>query len=280
MITEQLKKTYFNILIKPETLAKWVLGEGKKWLRSKCWGWAEELRNRYSVLVEACPKVNLGLRELKQLCSQRINYVGQIGHAGSCCSEATCSQQQVLREGRMSPQQCSWGPPSCLQDDPESEKGCLTLNSSWQPVGLFSFLHCRDVRLLILEHGRWSMIDKYQTLMNGLSIESLSSFVKAFKSQLFVEGLVQGNFTSRVSTASAADVHWNLFLKCALTQLPQLQHSPASWLPLLSWQSGGSLVQGSFASNDSGMLISISHWGPHSCQFEQGFFSFFPEIWI
>lgn len=24
MITEQLKKTYFNILIKPETLAKWV----------------------------------------------------------------------------------------------------------------------------------------------------------------------------------------------------------------------------------------------------------------
>ncbi|NXI52326.1 NRDC protein, partial [Chloroceryle aenea] len=54
----------------------------------------------------------------------------------------------------------------------------------------------KDVRLLILEHGRWSMIDKYQTLMNGLSIEALSSFVKAFKSQLFVEGLVQGNFTS------------------------------------------------------------------------------------
>ncbi|KAJ7405361.1 Nardilysin [Willisornis vidua] len=55
----------------------------------------------------------------------------------------------------------------------------------------------KDVRLLILEHGRWSMIDKYQTLMNGLSIESLSNFVRAFKSQLFVEGLVQGNFTSR-----------------------------------------------------------------------------------
>ncbi|NXW60485.1 NRDC protein, partial [Eurystomus gularis] len=54
----------------------------------------------------------------------------------------------------------------------------------------------KDVRLLILEHGRWSMIDKYQTLMNGLSVEALSSFVKAFKSQLFVEGLVQGNFTS------------------------------------------------------------------------------------
>uniref|UniRef100_A0A8D2NPX6 Nardilysin convertase n=1 Tax=Zosterops lateralis melanops TaxID=1220523 RepID=A0A8D2NPX6_ZOSLA len=55
----------------------------------------------------------------------------------------------------------------------------------------------KDVRLLILEHGRWSMIDKYQTLMKGLSIEALSAFVSAFKSQLFVEGLVQGNFTSR-----------------------------------------------------------------------------------
>ncbi|XP_074858591.1 nardilysin [Carettochelys insculpta] len=57
----------------------------------------------------------------------------------------------------------------------------------------------KNVRLLILEHGRWSMIDKYETLMKGLSIESLSSFVKAFKSQLFVEGLVQGNFTSSES---------------------------------------------------------------------------------
>ncbi|NXY92793.1 NRDC protein, partial [Alcedo cyanopectus] len=54
----------------------------------------------------------------------------------------------------------------------------------------------KDMRLLILEHGRWSMIHKYQTLLSGLSIQALSSFVKAFKSQLFVEGLVQGNFTS------------------------------------------------------------------------------------
>lgn len=74
------------------------------------------------------------------------------------------------------------------------------------------------------------MTDKYQTLMNGLSIESLSSFVKAFKSQLFVEGLVQGNFTSRVSTASAADTHSHLSLRCVLTQLPHLQHSPDSLL--------------------------------------------------
>ncbi|XP_077189880.1 nardilysin [Paroedura picta] len=57
----------------------------------------------------------------------------------------------------------------------------------------------KDIRLLILEHGRWSMTDKYETLMKGLSIDSLLLFVKAFKSQLFAEGLVQGNFTSSES---------------------------------------------------------------------------------
>lgn len=57
----------------------------------------------------------------------------------------------------------------------------------------------RDVRLLILEYSRWSMIDKYQALMDGLSLDSLLNFVKDFKSQLFVEGLVQGNVTSTVS---------------------------------------------------------------------------------
>lgn len=96
---------------------------------------------------------------------------------------------------------------------PESEVGSLTLGSSWDFWLCFPSVYCRDVRLLILEHSRWSMIDKYQTLMKGLSIEALSSFVKAFKSQLFVEGLVQGNFTSRVSTASAADARWHVFLE-------------------------------------------------------------------
>uniref|UniRef100_A0A8D0DY44 Nardilysin convertase n=1 Tax=Salvator merianae TaxID=96440 RepID=A0A8D0DY44_SALMN len=57
----------------------------------------------------------------------------------------------------------------------------------------------KDIRLLILEHGRWSMMNKYEELMKGLSIDSLLLFVKAFKSQLFAEGLVQGNFTSTES---------------------------------------------------------------------------------
>uniref|UniRef100_A0A671E0V3 Nardilysin n=3 Tax=Rhinolophus ferrumequinum TaxID=59479 RepID=A0A671E0V3_RHIFE len=57
----------------------------------------------------------------------------------------------------------------------------------------------KDVRLLVLEYARWSMIDKYRALMDGLSLESLLSFVREFKSQLFVEGLVQGNVTSTES---------------------------------------------------------------------------------
>lgn len=78
----------------------------------------------------------------------------------------------------------------------------------------------RDIRLSIVEHGRWSLIDKYETLNNGLSMDSLLPFVNAFKSQLWVEGLVQGNFTSKVSTkqswqdlmdsAFADSKHWPL----------------------------------------------------------------------
>ncbi|KAG9483024.1 hypothetical protein GDO78_009125 [Eleutherodactylus coqui] len=57
----------------------------------------------------------------------------------------------------------------------------------------------KDVRLLILEHDRWSMIEKYHTILNGLTLEQLLSFVEQFKSRLYVEGLVQGNFTNKES---------------------------------------------------------------------------------
>ncbi|KAM3870963.1 nardilysin-like [Diretmus argenteus] len=54
----------------------------------------------------------------------------------------------------------------------------------------------KDVRLLILEHSRWSMVEKYQALTAGLTVEELMEFSRTFKAQLFAEGLVQGNFTS------------------------------------------------------------------------------------
>jgi len=57
----------------------------------------------------------------------------------------------------------------------------------------------RDVRLLILEHSRWSTIQKYQAVLDGLSVGELMEFVSKFKAELYAEGLVQGNFTSTVS---------------------------------------------------------------------------------
>ncbi|KAM6938687.1 nardilysin-like isoform 2-T2 [Lycodopsis pacificus] len=57
----------------------------------------------------------------------------------------------------------------------------------------------KDVRLLILEHCRWSVIQKYQALTKGLTVDDLITFVTGLKAELYVEGLVQGNFTSTES---------------------------------------------------------------------------------
>uniref|UniRef100_A0A3P8UG95 Nardilysin b (N-arginine dibasic convertase) n=1 Tax=Cynoglossus semilaevis TaxID=244447 RepID=A0A3P8UG95_CYNSE len=56
-----------------------------------------------------------------------------------------------------------------------------------------------DIRLLILEHCRWSVIQKYQAVMKGLTVDDLMAFVSGFKAELYTEGLVQGNFTSEES---------------------------------------------------------------------------------
>uniref|UniRef100_A0A4W6D3K5 Nardilysin b (N-arginine dibasic convertase) n=1 Tax=Lates calcarifer TaxID=8187 RepID=A0A4W6D3K5_LATCA len=57
----------------------------------------------------------------------------------------------------------------------------------------------KDVRLLILEHCRWSVIQKYQAVMKGLTVDDLMTFVAGLKAELYTEGLVQGNFTSTES---------------------------------------------------------------------------------
>uniref|UniRef100_A0A8B9KXZ8 Nardilysin convertase n=1 Tax=Astyanax mexicanus TaxID=7994 RepID=A0A8B9KXZ8_ASTMX len=57
----------------------------------------------------------------------------------------------------------------------------------------------KDVRLQILEHCRWSVIQKYEAIMKNLTVDDLMQFVTKFKAKMFVEGLVQGNFTSAES---------------------------------------------------------------------------------
>ncbi|XP_051930291.1 nardilysin-like isoform X1 [Hippocampus zosterae] len=54
----------------------------------------------------------------------------------------------------------------------------------------------KDVRLLILEQRRWSLGEKYRAAVAGLSLRDLLDFAGRLKAELYVEGLVQGNFTS------------------------------------------------------------------------------------
>ncbi|CAL8395045.1 unnamed protein product, partial [Boreogadus saida] len=57
----------------------------------------------------------------------------------------------------------------------------------------------RDVRLLVLEPSRWSLVQKYQALVEGVTVEDLLAFSRELKEQLYAEGLVQGNLTSTES---------------------------------------------------------------------------------
>lgn len=43
------------------------------------------------------------------------------------------------------------------------------------------------------------MVEKYQALSAGLEVEELLEFSRSFRAELFVEGLVQGNFSRAVS---------------------------------------------------------------------------------
>ncbi|XP_062849767.1 nardilysin [Trichomycterus rosablanca] len=54
----------------------------------------------------------------------------------------------------------------------------------------------KDVRLLILEAERWSLVEKHLVLVEGISVEELMEFVSRFREELYAEGLVQGNITS------------------------------------------------------------------------------------
>ncbi|XP_067308433.1 nardilysin isoform X2 [Pseudorasbora parva] len=80
----------------------------------------------------------------------------------------------------------------------------------------------KDVRLLILEHSRWSTIQKYQAVLDGLRVDELIEFVSRFKSELYAEGLVQGNFTSAESMGFLQYVTEKLQFKKLSLEVPVL----------------------------------------------------------
>nr|XP_016924023.1 nardilysin [Drosophila suzukii] len=52
----------------------------------------------------------------------------------------------------------------------------------------------RDVRLCVLEQIRWLMIDKYKCL-NDITLEDLREFARQFPKELYIQSLIQGNYT-------------------------------------------------------------------------------------
>uniref|UniRef100_A0A673C948 Nardilysin-like n=1 Tax=Sphaeramia orbicularis TaxID=375764 RepID=A0A673C948_9TELE len=80
----------------------------------------------------------------------------------------------------------------------------------------------KDVRLLILEHCRWSVIQKYQALMKGLTVDDLMTFATQLKAELYVEGLVQGNFTSTESKEFLQDFTQKLQFQPLTAEVPVL----------------------------------------------------------
>uniref|UniRef100_A0A673LSM8 Nardilysin-like n=1 Tax=Sinocyclocheilus rhinocerous TaxID=307959 RepID=A0A673LSM8_9TELE len=80
----------------------------------------------------------------------------------------------------------------------------------------------KDVRLLILEHSRWSTIQKCQGVLDGVSVDELMEFVGSFKSELYAEGLVQGNFTSTESMGFLQYVTNKLQFKKLSVEVPVL----------------------------------------------------------
>lgn len=75
------------------------------------------------------------------------------------------------------------------------QSACVIIHTLTHSLGIHL---CRDVRLLILEHSRWSVIQKYEAVMKGLTVDDLMAFAGELKAELYAEGLVQGNFTSVV----------------------------------------------------------------------------------
>lgn len=63
----------------------------------------------------------------------------------------------------------------------------------------------RDMRLGILQQNYWTHVEK-RLLEKDVTVHSLRCFVEEFRSHLFVEGLVHGNFTAEEASAMAEQV--------------------------------------------------------------------------
>ncbi|XP_038056169.1 nardilysin-like [Patiria miniata] len=75
-----------------------------------------------------------------------------------------------------------------------------------------------DVRLSILQQVKWTPVDK-RSVVNAVAREQVLEFAVRFKELLFIEGLVQGNFTAK----EALGFTESLSTKLGCTPLPKVQ---------------------------------------------------------
>lgn len=88
------------------------------------------------------------------------------------------------------------------------------------------------MRLCVVEHMRWLMIDKYKSL-NDITLKDLKEFADLFPKQLYVQGLVQGNYTEEsahnvmntlLTRLGCKAIQERLYVDDRTVQLPQGAH--------------------------------------------------------
>ena len=62
----------------------------------------------------------------------------------------------------------------------------------------YGYAYCRDIRLTLLQQTHWMPVIKKEYL-ESITIGTFKAFYTEFKSHLFTEGYVHGNFTPEVS---------------------------------------------------------------------------------
>ncbi|XP_057696345.1 nardilysin [Corythoichthys intestinalis] len=78
----------------------------------------------------------------------------------------------------------------------------------------------KDVRLLILERSRWSLVEKYRVVTAGPTLSDLLTFAGRLKEEMYAEGLVQGNFTSGESKEFLKDLVRKLQFRPLSAEVP------------------------------------------------------------
>ncbi|BFG02851.1 nardilysin-like [Drosophila madeirensis] len=91
----------------------------------------------------------------------------------------------------------------------------------------------RDIRLCVLEHIRWLTIDKFKAL-NDITLEDMREFARKFPQELYVQALIQGNYTEEsahnvlnavLSRLNCQKIKERQYVEDRTVQLPLGSHS-------------------------------------------------------